>query len=349
MSIYALLKSTPCCDLIKGQVPVIIDSSKSVEDACKELVEYQITSVPIINTETKEIVGMLDYRDLVAFILLVFPKSESLKKLNKNRELFLDYDRGEKIKYIVENASKAANQSKDNKISIHLLADLSCKNPTKTLLYTSSLCDAIKIFSEGIHRLVLVKEDGSIFGILSQSNVVKFLANLFPIQVPGHETVNKDWVSGEKPIYLARPEIGEIISVERNAIVMDALRIMYTSNVSSLAIVENVGGKKVLRGNVSMTDIKEVIKNNKWRLLWYPVGAFFEEIRKMQEFENMGSDKVPVYTVSPEASVIKVIQKLAVTKGHRVWIVNEGDTLNSIYSLTDFMKFLENDIQTNSK
>lgn len=125
---------------------------------------------------------------------------------------------------------------------------------------------------------------------------------------------------------------------------MDALRVMYSSAVSSIAIVENMGTKKLLRGNISMTDIKEVIKNNKWRLLWYPVGSFFEEIRKMQEFENNGLDKVPVYTVGIETSLIKVIQKIAVTKGHRIWIITDSDNLKSVYSLTDFMKLLKTEL-----
>ena len=149
---------------------------------------------------------------------------------------------------------------------------------------------------------------------------------------------------GEKAISSVRPELNEVISVDRYATVMDALRLMYKSTISSIAIVETMGTKKYLRGNISLTDIKEVIKNNKWRLLWYPVGNFFEEIRKMQEFENNGLDRVPTFTVSTETSVIKVIQKLSVTKGHRIWIVSEGDVLKSVYSLTDFMKLLQSEL-----
>jgi len=341
MDIKTLLNQTQCCELIKGQIPVTIDSSKSVEEGCKELVEHQFTSAPIIDKKTGKIVGILDYRDLVAFILLVFPKDKD----DKNNEIFLDYDRGAKIKYIVENGAKLSQEDENNKLSIHLLADLSTKNPTTTLLYSSPVSKAVEIFSNGIHRLILVKEDGSLFGILSQSDVVKYLAALFPVQIPGQNNNNEHiWELGEKPISLVRPELNEIITIDRYSSVMDALRIMYNSAISSIAIVENSGSKKHLRGNISMTDIKEVIKNNKWRLLWYPVGNFFEEIRKMQEFENNGFDKVPVYTVSAETSVIKVIQKLAVTKGHRIWIVTESDNLRSVYSLTDFMKLLKSEL-----
>jgi len=344
MDIISILNTTPCCDLIKGQKPITIDSSVSVEEGCKILVEHQFTSAPVIDNKTGKIVGILDYRDLVAFILLVFSK----EKDGANHDIFLDYDRGSKIKYIVENASKLSKEDENNKLSIHLLADLSLKNPTNTLLYNSPILKAIDIFSQGIHRLLLVKEDGSLYGILSQSDIVKYLASLFPIQVPGQKNDSIKWEIGEKPIRLARPEITEVISVDRHATVMDALRLMYNSTISSVAIVENIGTKKTIRGSISMTDIKEVIKHNKWRLLWYPVSSFFEEIRKKQEFENNGFDKVPVYTVGTETSVIKVIQKLAVTKGHRIWIVAEGDNLRSVYSLTDFMKLLKTELD-NSK
>jgi len=340
MDIKTILNQTPCCDLIKGQIPVTIDSTKSVEEGCKELVEHQFTSAPIIDKKTGNIIGMLDYRDLVAFILLVFSKDKD----GKTQEIFLDYDRGSKIKYIVENANKLSQEDENNKLSIHLLADLSTKNPTNTLLYNSPVSKAVEIFSKGIHRLILVKEDGSLYGILSQSNIVKYLADLFPVQIPGQKNNNIKWELGEKAISLARPELNDVICIDRYATVMDALRIMYKSAISSIAIVETKGTKKYLRGNVSLTDIKEVIKNNKWRLLWYPVGNFFEEIRKMQEFENNGLDKVPTFTVGMETSVIKVIQKLAVTKGHRIWIVAEGDSLKSVYSLTDFMKLLKSEL-----
>ncbi|ORX87482.1 CBS-domain-containing protein [Anaeromyces robustus] len=343
MNITTILKETKCCDLIKGQVPITIDSTKSVEEGCKELVEHQFTSAPIIDKSTGKIIGMLDYRDLVAFILLVFTK----EKDGQDHKIFLDYDRGHKIKYIVENASKLSQEDENNKLSIHLLADLSLKNPTNTLIYNSPVTKAIEIFSNGIHRLILIKEDGSLYGILSQSDIVKYLASIFPVQIPGHTNNSIKWELGEKPISLAKPEFNEVITIDRYSSVMDALRIMYNSTISSIAIVENMGTKKILRGNISMTDIKEVIKNNKWRLLWYPVGNFFEEIRKMQEFENNGLDKVPVYTVGAETSVIKVIQKLAVTKGHRIWIVTEGDSLLSVYSLTDFMKLLKSELDKN--
>jgi CBS domain-containing protein len=337
MDIITILNTTLCCNLIKGQIPITIDSSKSVEEGCKELVEHKFTSAPVVDKSTGKIVGILDYRDLVAFILLVFSKDKD----GKNQELFLDYNRGSKIKYIVENASKLSNDDKNKRLSIHLLADLSLKNPTTTLLYNSPLSNAIDIFAGGIHRVLLEKEDGSLYGILSQSDIVKFLGSIFPIQIPGQQNNSIKWELGEKPIRLAKSEITEVICVDRYATVMDALRIMYNSSISSVAIVENVGSRKLLRGNISISDIKEVIKNNKWRHLWYPVGNFFEEIRKIQEFENNGRDKVPVYIASPETSVIKVIQKLAITKGHRIWIVSEGDVLRSVYSLTDFMKLLK--------
>ncbi|ORY23736.1 hypothetical protein LY90DRAFT_514900 [Neocallimastix californiae] len=245
MDIITILNTTLCCNLIKGQIPITIDSSKSVEEGCKELVEHKFTSAPVVDKSTGKIVGILDY---------------------------------------------------------------------------SPLSNAIDIFAGGIHRVLLEKEDGSLYGILSQSDIVKFLGSIFPIQIPGQQNNSIKWELGEKPIRLAKSEITEVICVDRYATVMDALRIMYNSSISSVAIVENVGSRKLLRGNISISDIKEVIKNNKWRHLWYPVGNFFEEIRKIQEFENNGRDKVPVYIASPETSVIKVIQKLAITKGHRIWI-----------------------------
>jgi len=62
MDIISVLNKTPCCDLIKGQEPITIDSSVSVEEGCKKLVEHQFTSAPVIDNKTGKIVGILDYR-----------------------------------------------------------------------------------------------------------------------------------------------------------------------------------------------------------------------------------------------------------------------------------------------
>jgi len=62
LDIITILNTTLCCNLIKGQIPITIDSSKSVEEGCKELVEHKFTSAPVVDKSTGKIVGILDYR-----------------------------------------------------------------------------------------------------------------------------------------------------------------------------------------------------------------------------------------------------------------------------------------------
>lgn len=62
-----------CRDLLRARGDVLeIPSCVSVEEACSMLVARGVSSAPVRSADTY--IGMLDYRDIVDFVLAVFHK-----------------------------------------------------------------------------------------------------------------------------------------------------------------------------------------------------------------------------------------------------------------------------------
>ena len=97
MSIW---EKTKCSDLLKGQKVIEIDSNASVESGCETLIRHGISSAPVYCQSTKSYVGMFDYRDVTAFVLVAFKR----KKLPTIEEESSDSVENIKIEHIIRSA-----------------------------------------------------------------------------------------------------------------------------------------------------------------------------------------------------------------------------------------------------
>ena len=51
-------------------------------------------------------------------------------------------------------------------------------------------------------------------------------------------------------------------------------------------------------------------------------------------------DRFPVLDVKSSATLVYAVQKLIVTRTHRLWIIDENYMLCGVISLTDILRFL---------
>lgn len=58
-----------CLDLISQQKVIELDSNVPIGEACEVLVSNGISSAPVFNAQSKSYVGMIDYRDIVDYVL----------------------------------------------------------------------------------------------------------------------------------------------------------------------------------------------------------------------------------------------------------------------------------------
>lgn len=108
---------------------------------------------------------MLDFRDLVDFVLLV---SQA-----KGLEPIVEGEHVDVIDKIVNSAASGTNvQAKD-------VSDLSRKNPFYSVMEESPLEVALDILGsvQGIHRINVMNSGGAVTGILSQTDILRFIAS----------------------------------------------------------------------------------------------------------------------------------------------------------------------------
>ncbi|GAB5589554.1 cell separation during budding [Umbelopsis nana] len=304
--------------LVQGQKVITIDGSLPVEEACDILIQQNISSAPVYDAspaETspinhpKSYIGMFDYGDLISYILIVLRK-----EIPPEDETTLE------IKELVKRALGG------EQVPVKLASDLSRKNPFCSVLPEATLISILDEFACGTHRVAVMHPSGDIMGILSQSRVIEHLYNNIS-HFPGlHRIVNKSL----RQLGLG---VAPVISVDSESIVLDALGLMSKHGVSSLAVI---GPTKQLVGNISLTDVKHIIKNQQ-KLLWTSCFHFINSIRFNQGVID-GQDRAPVFGVKLDTSLLMTMGKLVATKAHRLWVTDESDAVIGLVSLTDLLR-----------
>ncbi|CAO3642910.1 unnamed protein product [Cunninghamella echinulata] len=312
---WTMLKAA---SLIENQHVIEIDGSASVEQACNVLIDNNISSAPVYTTEVKKhlgttiqgksYVGMFDYGDVIAYILLVLKKTSA------------DEAGSMEIKDIVKRAIEG------QQVPVSLASDLSQKNPFYSILPEATLLSAVEEFGCGTHRVCVLKPDGQVKGILSQSTVVKYLFE------NKHQFPEIDALFSKT---LRQLNLGQttVVAVNSDSSVLDALSQMSKYGVSSVAVIGHMG---VIVGNISMTDVKHVLKSIRHQLLWKTCFQFVSLIRNQQGIED-GQDRLPVFDVKLDTTLGIAVAKIIATKSHRVWVTDELDRVIGVVSLTDVM------------
>ncbi|KAI7906053.1 uncharacterized protein BX663DRAFT_428951 [Cokeromyces recurvatus] len=307
----------PVSSLIHNQKVIEIDGNLSVEEACQVLVENNISSAPVYaHGERGHYIGMFDYGDVIAYILLVLHR----KPGQPDSDDIVDTESFE-IKDIVHRALQGY------KVPVRMASDLSRKNPFYSIMQEATLLSAVEVFACGTHRVSILKPDGEVAGILSQSTVVKYLFENRKQFPEIDEILDKS---------IRQLNLGDetVISVDASANVLEALSLMSTHGISSVAVLR--GGKYVI-GNISLTDVRHVMKGYNHRLLWKTCLQFVSHIRTQQGIAD-GQDRLPVFDVRQETSLGFTIAKLLATKAHRVWVVDECNQATGVVSMTDVIR-----------
>ncbi|KAJ3330370.1 cell separation during budding [Blyttiomyces sp. JEL0837] len=354
-----LLASVTCGELVikavpmreRPKVPVCLDVELTVQEGCTALATNKISSAPIYSSEAGGFLGMLDYRDLVAYVLEVF------HKVPKEPASF---DAEMEVSDIV----KRAQQDRQG-VPIKLVSNLSHRNPLIAVYSDAPLTDAVEQFvSAKAHRVVVLErvqsnEPGApeppskFIGVLSQSAVAALVAARFGrLGNEKHLAPEGGWEIGNKSLGELGLVKGEVYSVATTDTVLDALYLMHSKSVSSVAIVDRLAQSPSLAGSISMTDIKEILATRGgWRRLYEPAFRFFATLRNQQGLEAGGSDRVPSFTVHPTTILSVAVEKMAATHTHRVWILADDSGsygtggvaaggLVGVLSLSDVMPLL---------
>uniref|UniRef100_A0A1D1XKE2 Protein SDS23 n=1 Tax=Anthurium amnicola TaxID=1678845 RepID=A0A1D1XKE2_9ARAE len=302
-------------ELVADQKVIIIDGDTAIEAACDTLIKNNVSSAPVYDNKTKTYVGMFDWADVMTYLLIVLKKKDVLEQQQKSdEELTSEFN----------DLLKLAIQCQP--VPVKLASDLSNRNPFYSVLPETSLLQVVESFGSGTHRVAVVDGDGNMKGILTQSKVVNYL----------YDNVTKfPQIENIFPKPLNELDIGKstVISAQADSFVLDALTMMNKNSLSSIAIVDFDG---ILVGNISMTDVKYILRSYSHSLMWKTCRQFVNHVRSRQGLED-GQDKYPVFDVRLASTLGYTIAKLVATKAHRVWVVDERTQAIGLVSLTDVL------------
>ncbi|KAI9677780.1 MAG: cell separation during budding [Trizodia sp. TS-e1964] len=255
------------------------------------------TDAPVVlireDCNAKVAVSTFDYTDLNAYLLLVIGLGQKgVTNTLAHHEL----------------AKKAREGVK---IPVKDVLDLGYKEKLVTLTSNDTLLRAIGFFGIGVHRIAIVKQGSDeVYGVLSQLAMVKWFwenGRHFPIIDQLYPQHLKDLGTGSH----------NVISINGDKPLVEALELMFSEGVSSLAVVDN---KMNVVGNISTVDVKHLTKSSALPLLESTCINFISVILSSRGLLD-GKDSVPVFHVNPLSTIAHTVAKLVATKSHRMWIV----------------------------
>ncbi|EGE86458.1 CBS domain-containing protein [Blastomyces gilchristii SLH14081] len=279
-----------------------VEMDTGIEEATKVLID---SGIPVImireKPEDKAAIGTFDYADLNAYLLLVVGLVQpSEEHVGAMREL-----------------AKKARDGKE--IPLRDVKKLGLNVPITNLPPSASLMRAVEIFGGGIHRIIVTREGtNEVVGIFSQWRLVKFLwenGQSFPV------------IDQLYPRSLAELKIGsqQVISINGDRPLSEALELMNSEGISSIAVVDN---QLNVVGNISVVDVKLLTKSSSLPLLNDTCIHFISVILSTRGLHE-GKDSFPVFHVHPQSTLAHTVAKIVATRSHRMWVTDPQSPASS--------------------
>jgi CBS-domain-containing membrane protein len=183
---------------------------------------------------------------------------------------------------------------------------------------------AAHVLAAGAHAVPIVDLDGAIVRVVTQADVVRFLAANMDAVPAAHGLSLGDLgldTSGRARLVVAKFD-------ER---VMDVFQRMRHSNSGAVPVVDSTG---CMTANLSMTDAKAVAKQASIRLLELPVSAFLTEISTATDIKS------PSIYCRPTDTLSSCITTLAATRIHQVYFVDEAARPTAVLRVSDVLRTL---------
>ncbi|KAI0337378.1 hypothetical protein BDW22DRAFT_1339921 [Trametopsis cervina] len=317
-------------ELIDSAV-VTVDAEASVEDACDVLLTKNVTCVAV-NRETggspneTPFLGLFDFPDVNAFLTLAATRhrwsAEELREKPRTEEIIV--------------------AAKSGRVPVRLVSNLSEKNPLQVLRHDATIISLLGVFSKGTHRVLIRAPPPSpeFLGFVSDRSLLEWLTASSQKYLTLATFLSTPLNSLALPsLYLYT----SVVAAKASDMVLDAMRLMSDCGVSSVAVIEEEGGR--LLSAVSVTDIgKIVVPSQSNQILSTPLHQFISLIKE-PDGSTDGVDKYPVYSVSPNSTLLYTMQKILATNSHRLFVSDDyspstpsnTSTLSGVVSIVDVL------------
>jgi len=290
----------------KNNFLLLLSERDTIHSTLKKFAAHRINAAPLFLKERH--VGFIDLLDILTYLLNVLEKNSDTP--------FHDFSsiQDEYLHQEVDFSLK----------SVANLVDFSGRNPFLGTLEETPIISILPIFAKGIHRMAVTNQQDDIIGVLSQSDIIQFLAkNTSGLGSKANSTLE---------------ELGcaykDVVKVKSDTITFEAFKLIQTSKVSGVAVVDS---DDVIIGNLSASDLK--ILNSvgsepnlsNFDSLFLPLQEVLGILVKLNE-------KSGVITCTPQTIFGELIQILAKERIHRVYCVDAAKHPVGVLSLSDICR-----------
>jgi len=287
------------CLAENSRKPISVWSDDTVEDVVKSLRSNLILAAPVMDPHSKRCIAMVDFLDVVTFIVRVSPDPVAVKA-NTIRSLEVT---GKTIAYQ----------------SLKTVADISGCNPYVPIKSNHKASHLIDLFAKGLRRAIVV-DDNNIFqmeGVITEFSMINFLKN----HCAQGQLVEMGTLSLQE-LDLIRKHVHV---VQPNELVVDVLEVLQTEMINAVALIDKKGK---LIGNFSCFDIHGLFKDP-YPHLYSPV----EDYLRRHNPESLR----PVYC-RLEACLNDIMHLMSNEHVHQVWVVDSSLKLVGVVSIKDIIK-----------
>jgi CBS domain-containing protein len=291
---------------------ITIDSKSNLFEGFEQLIRNNILSAPVQDKEHREFIGFLDVRDLVSFVVFVYDE----QKVNDNTRL----------RDLIQHGTGQFKMPTTDGVTVSYLAR---RNRFVSVPPDAPLQRVVEILAKGVHRVPVVNAQGNVINVISQSSIVKYLANRLQdaiIENPADPKIEDLPTVGTK----------SVLTVGKTASVISTFRLMDQKKRSGIAIVDETGR---FVGTTTGKDLGLFLENPSLAVLNLPIFEHLQMIRAKQI-----DIKSPSISVFEHDKVSRAIGLIAATRVHRVFVVDNEKHYRPIrvLSITDILTYLLN-------
>jgi len=295
--------------IVAPEAVIVIDSKENLHDAFQKLLDNNILSAPVHDKEKNEFIGFLDVRDLVSFVVFVYDE----QKVTDNTRL----------RDLIQHGTGQFKMPTTDGVTVSYLAR---RNRFFSVAPDAPLLRVSELLAKGVHRVPVVNPQGKVINVISQSSIVKFLA----------EHLRDAILDNKNDPTIEALQIGTkpVLSVNKKATVINAFRLMDQKKRSGVALVDETGR---FVGTTTGKDLGLFLDSPSLAALNLPIFEHLQIIRQKQT-----DIKSPSISVFDHDKVSRAIGLIAATRVHRVFVVDTEQDFRPVrvISITDLLKYL---------
>lgn len=309
-----ILSSCTVDDVVFDRPVVFLTASSTVPEALNVLTDNRILSVPVYDEEAKKFIGFVDYNDVMDLIVECYKTRPA-----SGKHVFQDI-----AEFLKDMAADPMHPFKS-------IVNLSRRNPYHSVPPGTTLLQVAQLLGqEGLHRIP-VEKDGTIIKIISQSHIVGVLAT--NLRLFSHVLLGSVKDAGL---------LKEVVSVSASTKILDALEQIAQSGISGVAVVDPENGKMV--ANLSSSDIRVLLATEDAHYDFFSLSALqvVQVSRRMMPHHPTPDDAKSfpaVVTAHPDTPFAELIERLAATRLHRMYIVDAEGHAVGVVSLKDILSY----------